>query len=186
METLNLSDDGEGMVAITAPPPPQPQPQPKMEKPSTSFQGNEKNIAQQQSMMDSTPLSDIMDDDVSGSGMGMMDAPMVQSQPKMQSMQMQAPTQVQPGMAQMMQQQQQQPVKPESKNPLNLTDDQMVALLVAACAAAAVSKPVQDKLATSVPKFLTENGTRSMVGLGATGLVAAVLFYFSKSYVIKA
>jgi len=183
METLNLSDDGSGMVPITAPPPPQPQP--KMEKPSTSFQGSEKNIAQEQSMMDSTPLSDIMEDD-SGSGMGMMDAPMVQSQPRMQSVQMQAPSQVQPGMAQMMQQQQQQPVKPESKNPMNLTDDQMVALLVAVCAAAAVSKPVQDKLATTVPKFLTENGTRSMVGLGATGLVAAVLFYFSKSYVIKA
>jgi hypothetical protein len=180
METLNLSDDGDGMTTL-----PPPQPQPKMEKPSTSFQGNEKNVAQEQSTMDSTPLSEIMDDD-SGSGMGMMDAPMVQSQPRVQSVQMQAPSQIQPGMAQMMQQQQQQPVKPESKNPMNLTDDQMVALLVAVCAAAAVSKPVQDKLATSVPKFLTENGTRSMVGLGATGLVAAVLFYFSKSYVIKA
>jgi len=183
METLNLSDDGDGMVAIT---PPTPQMKPSQQKVSTSFQMDEKNVAQQQSMMDSTPLSDIMDDDVSGSGMGMMDAPMVQSQPRMQSMQMQAPTQIQPGMGQMMQQQPQQQVKPESKNPMGLTDDQMVALLVAACTAAAVSKPVQDKLVTSVPKFLNENGTRSMVGLGATGLIAAALFYFSKSYVIKA
>jgi len=179
METLNLSDDGEGMVTLPAP-----EMKPTQQKVSTSFQTKEKNIVQQQSMMDSTPLSDIMDDD-SGSGMGMMDAPMMQSQPRMQGIQMQAPTQIQPGMAQMMQQQQQQPVKPESKNPLNLTDDQMIALLVAACAAAAVSKTVQDKLVTSVPKFLNENGTRSAVGLAATGMVAAVLFYFSKSYIIK-
>ena len=66
-----------------------------------------------------------------------------------------------------------------------LTDDQMTALLVAACTAAAISKPVQEKLSTSVPKFLNEMGQRSGVGLAATGAVAAALFYFGKSYVIK-
>jgi hypothetical protein len=75
--------------------------------------------------------------------------------------------------------------KPESKNPLNLTDEQMTALFVAACAALAVSKPVQDKLATSIPKFLNEQGGRSMVGLATTGAVAGVVFFIMKDYVIK-
>jgi hypothetical protein len=61
----------------------------------------------------------------------------------------------------------------------------MTALLVAACTALAVSKPVQDKLATSIPKFLNEQGGRSMVGLASTGVVAAIVFYLMKDYVIK-
>jgi len=79
-------------------------------------------------------------------------------------------------------QQQEAPAKTK-ENPMGLSDDQMTALLVAACAAAAVSKPVQDKLVTSVPKFLNEQGSRSAVGLAATGAVAAVLFYFGKNYI---
>ena len=75
--------------------------------------------------------------------------------------------------------------KPESKNPLNLTDEQMAAALVAACTALAVSKPIQDKLATSIPKFLNEQGGRSMVGLATTGAVAAVVFYIVKDYIVK-
>jgi hypothetical protein len=79
----------------------------------------------------------------------------------------------------------QQAEKPASKNPMNLTDEQMTALLVAACTGLAVSKPVQDKLATSIPKFLNEQGGRSMVGLATTGVVAAIVFYFMKDYVVK-
>jgi len=48
-----------------------------------------------------------------------------------------------------------------------------------------VSKPVQDKLVTSVPKFLNEQGARSMIGLASTGLVAAVVFYIAKDYIVK-
>jgi len=79
----------------------------------------------------------------------------------------------------------QQAQEPAKKNPLNLTDDQLVALIAGVCAAAAVSKPVQDRLATSIPKFLNEQGGRSMVGLAATGAVAAVVFYFIKDYIVK-
>ena len=68
---------------------------------------------------------------------------------------------------------------------LNLTDDQMIALVAGAAAALAVSKPVQDKLVTSIPKFLNEQGSRSMVGLASTGLVAAIVFYIVKDYVVK-
>jgi hypothetical protein len=62
----------------------------------------------------------------------------------------------------------------------------MQALLVSACTAAAISTPVQEKLATMVPQFLNDAGRRSLIGLGATGLIAAILFHISQSYVLKA
>jgi len=68
---------------------------------------------------------------------------------------------------------------------LNLTDEQLTALLVAVCTAGAVSKPIQDRLATSIPKFLNEQGGRSVVGLATTGVVAAVAFYIVKDYVVR-
>jgi hypothetical protein len=153
---MNLSDDGEGMV-------------PLHDNPSTSFKA-EKNMVQSKETMDSTPINDIM-----------MEPPMMTEEPRMQGMmpQMTAP---QPQGAYPVPQ---APPEPEKKNPLNLTDDQLTALVVAACTAAAVSKPVQDRLATSIPKFLNEQGGRSMVGLATTGVVAAVAFYIVKDYIVK-
>ena len=120
--------------------------------------------------MDSTPINDLM-----------MDPPMMMDEPRMQGMmpQMTAP---QPQGAYAMPQKE---AKPESKNPLNLTDDQMIALVAGLAAALAVSKPVQDKLVTSIPKFLNEQGSRSMVGLASTGVVAALVFYLVKDYIVK-
>jgi hypothetical protein len=156
VNTMNLADDGEGMVPLN-------------DNPSVSFTP-EKNVSQSKETMDSTPINDIM-----------MEPPMMTDEPKMQGMmpQMTAP---QPQGAYPSPQQAQEPAK---KNPLNLTDDQLVALIAGVCAAAAVSKPVQDRLATSIPKFLNEQGGRSMVGLAATGAVAAVVFYFIKDYIVK-
>jgi hypothetical protein len=153
---MNLSDDGEGMV-------------PLHDNPSTSFKA-EKNMVQSKETMDSTPINDIM-----------MEPPMMTEEPRMQGVmpQMTAP---QPQGAYPVPQ---APPEPEKKNPLNLTDDQLTALVVAACTAAAVSKPVQDRLATSIPKFLNEQGGRSMVGLATTGVVAAVAFYVVKDYIVK-
>jgi len=94
---------------------------------------------------------------------------------------MMAPTQ-QPMMAA-----EQAPAKaPESKNPFNLTDQQLQALLVSVCTAAAISTPVQEKLASAIPQFLNDAGRRSLVGLGVTGVVAAVLFHVSQTYALKA
>ena len=164
MTTMNLADDGEGMVPLT-------------DKPSTAFVPNqaynqpEKNVSQsKETTMDSTPINDIM-----------MEPPMMTDEPKMQGMmpQMTAP---QPQAAYPTSQ---APPKPENKNPLNLTDEQLTALFVAACTGIAVSKPVQDRLATSIPKFLNEQGGRSMVGLAATGVVSAIAFYISKDYIVK-
>lgn len=156
VNTLNLADDGEGMVPLNS-------------NPSVSFTP-EKNVSQKKETMDSTPINDIM-----------MEPPMMTDEPKMQGMmpQMTAPH---PQGAYPTQQVQ----EPAKKNPFNLTDDQLIALVAGACAAAAVSKPVQDRLATSIPKFLNEQGGRSMVGLAATGAVAAVVFYFIKDYIVKA
>ena len=171
--TYNLSDSGDGMVSLMSD---------TKETPSTAFVTDEKNVRKDhKEMMDSTAIADIM---MESEQPQMMMAPSAMD-PRMQGVmpQMTAPQAgamtsgfVQPMAAQ---------EKPQaSKNPMGLTDDQMTALFVAACAAAAVSKPVQDKLVTSVPKFLNEQGSRSAVGLAATGAVAAVLFYFGKNYVI--
>lgn len=171
--TLNLSDNGDGMVPIN---------------PTTSFvreneepqiMKHEKNVSQNKETMDSTPISDIMIDNGN-----MMDAvteyPAMTQQPRTQGImpQMVAPN-PQGGY------QTQQKEETHNKNPFNLTDDQMTALLVGVCAAIAVSKPVQNKLVTSVPKFLDEQGSRSMVGLASTGLVAAAVFYLTRDYVVK-
>jgi hypothetical protein len=157
VHTMNLADDGEGMVSLN-------------DNPSVAFTP-EKNVSEnKETTMDSTPINDIM-----------MEPPMMTDEPRMQGMmpQMTAP---QPQGAYPTPQ---APPQPEKKNPLNLTDEQLTALFVAACTAIAVSKPVQDRLATSIPKFLNEQGGRSMVGLAATGVVAAVVFYVAKDYIVK-
>ena len=164
MTTMNLADDGEGMVPLVS------------NKPSTAFVPNqaynqpEKNVSQSKETMDSTPINDIM-----------MDPPQMTEEPRMQGMM----PQMHAAQPQGMHGANGQAEKPESKNPLNLTDEQMAAALVAACAALAISKPIQDRLATSIPKFLNEQGGRSMVGLATTGVLAGVVFYIMKDYVIK-
>ena len=174
INTLNLSDNGDGMVSLN-------------NNPTTTFISNdqkqvkyeqalpqvEKNVSENKKTMDSTPINELM-----------MEPPMMAEEPRMQGVmpQMTAP---QPQGGYMVAQQQAEKA-PESKNPLNLTDDQLIALIAGAAAALAVSKPVQDKLVTSVPKFLNEQGARSMIGLASTGLVAAIVFYFAKAQLVKA
>ena len=153
VRTLNLSDADDGMVPLN-------------DKPSTTFVP-EKNVSEHKDTMDSTPIADVM-----GQPQEMLEPPMMAMDPRM--MQQAAPPPVQNVNKE----------APATKkaNPMNLTDDQMLALIVAACTAAAISKPVQEKLASTVPKFLNAQGNRSLVGLASTGLVAAVLFYFAKRY----
>ena len=158
VRTLNLSDNDDGMVPLT-----------------TSFVQNnqpEKNVSQNKEMtMDSTAIADIM-----GQPEMPLEPPMMESDPRVQQpVVMQQPMVVQ-------QQQPQQQAAAQTKNPFNLTDEQMQAVVVAACTAAAISKPVQEKLANYVPQFLNEQGHRSMVGLAATGAVAAGIFYVLKKY----
>jgi hypothetical protein len=164
IRTMNLSDNTDnGMVSLN---------------PTTSFvsqNAEEKNVSENKVTMDSTPISELM---------GHPEPNEQQMMPT--QMQMQMPAQMQM-MAPSQQSVMAEPVKaPQSKNPFNLTDQQMQALLVSACTAAAISTPVQEKLASMVPQFLNDAGRRSLVGLGATGLIAAVLFHISQSYVLRA
>ena len=163
VRTLNLSDNGDGMVPLN-------------NNQGTSFVPNippEKNVSENKQTMDSTSISDIM-----GQVEEPLEPPMMGADPRMTQMQMQAPMMA----AQQPVVQQTTEKQPESKNPFNLTDVQFEALIVAICAAVAISKPVQEKLANFVPSFLNDQGHRSAIGLASTGAVAAVAFYIYKSY----
>jgi len=163
VSTMNLADNGDGMVSLN-------------NNQGTSFVPNippEKNVSENKQTMDSTSISDIM-----GQVEEPLEPPMMGADPRMTQMQMQTPMMA----AQQPVVQQTTEKQPESKNPFNLTDDQFQALVVAVCAAVAISKPVQEKLANFVPSFLNDQGHRSAIGLASTGMVAAVAFYIYKRY----
>jgi hypothetical protein len=69
------------------------------------------------------------------------------------------------------------PAPPSSKNPFGLTDDQLNAALAGIAAVAAFSKPVQNKLADLIPKFMSDAGDLSATGMLATAFIAAVIFF---------
>jgi hypothetical protein len=159
VHTMNLFDDGEGMVPLQ-----------ENNRPSTAFKQPEKNVSTDKDTMDSTPINDIM-----------MEPQMMAEDPRV-------PQMAAPQLQTQMMAAPKAPVKeevPESKNPLNLTDDQLISLIVAVATGIAVSKPIQDRLVTSIPKFLNEQGGRSMVGLASTGVIAAIIFFIAKTYIIK-
>jgi hypothetical protein len=179
--TMNLQDSGEGMVPFgQAEPPPQPtvtqSSRPVKEMPSAAFGPPPKNptdsITENKTvMMDSTPIDDVL-------------SPEEMQGPPPQMM----PTQIPAAQGAMMMQPQSPPPsqgrKAESQNPLNLTDEQMQALMVAVAAAMAFSDPVQEKLGTSIPNFLVD-GERGTTGLVVSGLVAAALFYFGHRFMMR-
>ena len=73
----------------------------------------------------------------------------------------------------------------KSKNPMNLTDEQMDAVVAALAAVAAFSAPAQERLGSFVPNFADESG-RSMTGMLVSGLLVAILYFFARRYIIKA
>ncbi len=162
---MNLNDTEDGMVPLYQQPPPKQAP-PKIP---------EKNIPKQQTKMDSTPIADIMQD-----APGMMDA----QDPRAQFMNT-SNYMPQPPMMVAASGSPQAKAKKESGNPLNLTDEQMSALVAGVCAIIAFSGPVQDKLSTTVPQFLSEAGSRSTTGLIASGLLAAIIFFFAQRFLNK-
>ena len=137
--------------------------------------GPEKNIAKPKGM-DSTPLSDIMspgEDYLGPAGGGADPRYMMAPQPSYVQQQMPQP-----------QGQQQKPAA-QSKNPMNLTDEQVEALLAGVVALVVSSGFTQGKLSTMVPKFLDEAGRQSTIGMLITALLAAILFYFGRRFVVK-
>ena len=72
--------------------------------------------------------------------------------------------------------------KSASKNPFGLPDEQYYAVLAGVAAVIAFSKPVQSKLSTSIPKFMSEQGGLSLTGMAVSALVAAIVFYFARQF----
>ena len=109
--------------------------------------------------MDSTPIAEIMSQDVE------------YAQAQGQYMTPQPPAQ-----------QQQAPAK---KGPMGLTPEQMEALLAGLVAVIAFSTPVQERLIGFLPQMVDSAGDRSNIGLLVTALVAALVFYFGRRFVVK-
>lgn len=111
--------------------------------------------------MDSTPISDIM-----GSA---------QVAPDWDTTSMSAamPPQQMPSMVP----QQAQQAPPKKSNPMNLTDEQMEALIAGLVCVVVTSKPVQEKLSSIVPQMAEGD---NMTGMLVMGLTAAAFFYFGK------
>ena len=188
VSTMNLGDNGDSSMTPFIPPQSAPGPSQKTQdlvySPNVSTEKNatEKNSGKSKAM-DSTPLSDLMmpGDDYLGPAGGAAD-PRYMMAPQPSYVQQQGVPTPQgyatPG---------QKPQKPttSSKNPMNLTDEQMEALLAGVVALLAFSGFAQDKLSTLVPKFLDEAGKRSTVGTLVTALLVAALFYFGKKFVIR-
>lgn len=168
IQTLNLSNDDSGMVPLG---PPQVLNEVKPEE------KNMHNINKEPVMDAATPLDEVM-------GLGdLSNAPIAQD-PRMVTPQQQAAV-ASMQMAQPVQQQTQPTPTMQSKNPLNLTDDQMEALIVGAVAVLAFSKPIQEKMAQMIPQFLNENGGRSNVGIILSGLVAALIYFFGRRFIVR-
>lgn len=72
---------------------------------------------------------------------------------------------------------------PSSKNPFGLTDDQLNAAIAGIAAVAAFSKPVQNKLADLIPKFMSDAGDLSATGMLATAFFAAVVFFILHKFI---
>ena len=182
VETMNLGDSGDSMTPLFGF---GQQKEQEKQVPSTSFvykpevdivpekKAPEKNNSKSKAM-DSTPISDVMmpgEDFLPAAGGGADPRFMMAPQP---SYVQQAPSA----------QQGKQPVG-QSKNPMNLTDEQMEALLAGVVAVLAFSGFAQEKLSTLVPKFLDESGKQSTIGMLVTALLVAALFYFGRRFVVK-
>lgn len=169
VETMNLSDDGNGMVNLQMPPPiaPTSMPEKLQSERTNAFVPDPNNnlLNNKEEMMDATPIDDVL----------MEEEPQMKIPAHMQQQMMPPQTQGAPQM----------PAGAQSKNPMNMTDDQMQALIVAAAATIAFSAPVQEKLGSTIPNFFV-NGDRSTAGLVASGVVAAAVFYFGQRFAMKA
>jgi len=64
--------------------------------------------------------------------------------------------------------------------PLNLNEDQVQALIAGLAGVAAFSKPVQEKLMSTLPQVIAPEGGLSTIGLVITALIAAIIFYLIK------
>lgn len=188
--TMNLQDSGDGMVPFGSPAPPpaeqynnppiiSPSSRPMRENPNDGATfavppeppKNPMHGIKNEQMMDSTPIDDVLaPEEMQGPPPQMMPTQMPQPQGAAAVMPQQAP------------QQQQKSAAPQ--NPMGLSDEHMLALVAAVASVAAFSNPVQEKLGTTIPNFLMD-GDRSTTGLVVSGLVAAIIFYFTRRFALN-
>ena len=116
--------------------------------------------------MDSTPINDIMSGPADWDAQSQMGAPSVAPQQFVAPTLQQAPQQA----------------PPPKQNPMNLTDEQMTALIAGVAAALASSKMVQEKLGSMIPQVGSD--PQGMLALAVTGLVAAIIFYFGRRFMM--
>jgi len=148
---------------ITIPPPPNGQ-IPSFPSPPNP----EKNTLSEVEMNMSTPIDEVMD-----TPMGMMQ-PQMPQQPQMIDArevveQHPAPPQGRAPIS-----------RPSKKYPFNLNEDQIQALIAGVAGVAAFSKPVQERLLSSLPQALSPEGGLSLIGMALTAFIAAVIFYILK------
>ena len=172
VQVMNLSSsDDSGMVSIN-------QNEQKIPEKNMPIHNNK-------DMDAATPLDEVMGlNDLSNAPLA-QDPRMFSQQPQVQLQQAMAPQMQQMPVAGGQQPGGQAQASSGTKNPMNLTDEQMEALIVGAVAVIAFSKPVQDKLSQMVPQFVGENGSRSAAGVAVSGAVAAVVFYFGRKMIMK-
>jgi len=72
----------------------------------------------------------------------------------------------------------------EKKYPLGLTKEQYEALIVAVLVGLVFYPDVQAKLAIYIPNFMSKDGSRSLAGLAASGLIVAIGFYLARRYFV--
>ena len=116
--------------------------------------------------MDSTPINDIMSGPADWDAQSQMGAPSVAPQQFVAPTLQQAPQQA----------------PPPKQNPMNLTDEQMTALIAGVAAALASSKMVQEKLGGMIPQVGSD--PQGIIALAVTGLVAAIIFYFGRRFMM--
>jgi len=137
----------------------------------------EKNISNIE--MDSTPLSELM------SGPEVFDAAPSSRDPRM-NVSASSHNQVNSSFVQ----DDKPPRKPKKQQktttqyPLNLTEEQMDALISGVAAIIAFSSTAQDKLANIVPSAFDEAGSRTTMGIIITGIIAAIAYYIIKKFVM--
>lgn len=163
VETLDLQDEIGSLGATNVQ-----VPVPKQElSPAPPQKEPEKNINTiKRTPMDSTPINEIMDH----SPQDMMAPQQAQPVQMLQSQIAPAAPAAVPAM------------KP--KNPFNLTDEQMDAVVAAVSALVAFSGPAQERLGSFVPNFEVD-GKRSLTGMVVSALLVAVVYFLTRRFVIK-
>jgi hypothetical protein len=159
IQTMNLSSDDSGMVPLEQ-------------------NSNQKNIYNnnKETMNSATPLDEVL-------GLSDFGGAPLQQDPRMMPQHQAAMAPQMPYMQ--VATQQPSPPQQQNKNPFNLTDDQMESLFVGFVAVVAFSKPVQEKLAQFIPQFVNENGSQSTISMLISGIVAAILYYFGRRFVMR-